>query len=323
MNSKSHSVYAGLFVIAMVALAVGLALFVGKGSYSGDTKERYELIYDSSVMGLNVGAPVTLRGVKIGEVTDIRTQLYADSEELLNAVFIDIYPDMVVRKGGSIPEDIMEQLISRGLAAKLKTQSLLTGLLYIEVDFYRAESRVVPVDTQYPQLPTVPTDLETITQDLDEMNLPELIGDLKSIARNLNEISSSGEFRKMPANLNSAFSSFEAMSVDMAKSMSDMRDEFVPMADSMDAMSRSVGKELPNTLRQVNEALVTVEETLKAVEDTTVMLGDSLAPDSPLIYQLERSSKDISRSAEAVKNLAEMLEEQPRSVLSGKDAGEL
>ncbi|WP_062269904.1 MlaD family protein [Endozoicomonas arenosclerae] len=322
MNKKRYSVFAGLFVIAMIGLAVGLALFIGKGSYSSNSKERYELIYDSSVMGLNVGAPVTLRGVKIGEVTDIRTQLYVNREELLNTVVIDIYPDMVISKGGEIPEDIMEQLVARGLAAKLKTQSLLTGLLYVEVDIYKASSRTVSVATQYPQLPTVPTDLETITQDLDKMNLPELISDLKSIAHNLNTISGGQEFQQMPENLNKAFAQFGTMSQDMAKSMSDMRDEFVPMADSMDQMSQAIERELPKTLGKVNEALATVEATLKAVEQTTTALGDTMAPDSPLMYQLERSSKDISRSADAVRELAELLEEQPGSVLSGRDTGE-
>ena len=322
MNKKRYSIFAGLFVVAMIGLAVGLAMFVGNGNYSGNSKERYELIYDSSVMGLNIGAPVTLRGVKIGEVTDIRTQLYVDKEELLNTVVIDIYPDMVISKGGDIPEDIMEQLVARGLAAKLKTQSLLTGLLYVEVDFYKAISQTLPVSTQYPQLPTVPTDFETITQDLDKMNLPELIADLKSIAHNLNTISGSQEFQQMPENLNKAFAQFGSMSKDMAKSMSDMRNEFVPMADNMGQMSQAIERELPKTLGKVNEVLATVEATLKAVEQTTTALGDTMAPDSPLMYQLERSSKDISRSADTVRELAELLEEQPGSVLSGRETGE-
>ncbi|WP_257288268.1 MlaD family protein, partial [Endozoicomonas sp. SESOKO2] len=305
-----------------ILMALGLAMFVGQGSYSSHSKERYELIYDSSVMGLNIGAPVTLRGVKIGEVTEIRTQLYVDKEELLNTVFIDIYPDMVIGKGGKIPEDIVKQLVARGLAAKLKTQMLLTGSLYIEVDFYKASSRTIPVSTQYPQLPTVPTDFETITQDLDKMNLPALITDLKSIAHNLNTISGSQAFQQMPANLNKAFVQFGAMSEGMAKSMSDIRDEFVPMAESMNQMSQAIEKELPKTLGKVNEVLSTVEATLKTVEQTTVELSDTMAPDSPLMYQLDRSSKDISRSADAVRELAELLEEQPGSVLLGRDTGE-
>ncbi|WOG29491.1 MlaD family protein [Endozoicomonas sp. 8E] len=322
MNKKRYSIFAGLFVITMIGLTVGLAMFVGQGSYSSHSKERYELIYDSSVMGLNIGAPVTLRGVKIGEVTDIRTQLYVDKEELLNTVMIDIYPDMVVGKGGKVPEDIMKQLVFRGLAAKLKTQSLLTGLLYVEVDFYKTSARTIPVSTQYPQLPTVPTDFETITQDLDEMNLPALIADLKSIAHNLNTISSSQAFQQMPTKLNKAFAQFGAMSEDMAKSMSDIRDEFVPMADSMNQMSQAIERELPKTLGQVSEVLSSVEATLKALEQTTMELSDTVAPDSPLMYQLDRSSKDISRSADAVRELAELLEEQPGSVLLGRDTGE-
>lgn len=320
MSRRASPVYVGIFVVGMIALAIGLVLFIGKASWSGGNKLKFELVYDSSIMGLNVGAPVTLKGVKIGEVSDIRTKLYTEHEDFLNTVYVDIYPDSVVQVGEVPGEQLVPQMVRKGLAAKLKTQSLLTGLLYVEVDFYKNEARVMPVATEFPQIPTVPTDFESITEDVEAMNLPEMVNDLRSLTRNLNEVTSSDAFKSMPENLNTAFASFEAMSVDMAKSMSDMRDEFVPMAMEMETMSKTVGAALPDTLKQVNQALVSVERTLQSIERTSTQLGDTVAPDSPLMYQIERSARDLSHSANALKSLAEMLEEQPGSVLSGRES---
>ena len=318
LTKKNNPVYAGVFVVAMMALLVLLALFVGRNALPGDNKVRYEVIYDTSIKGLDVGAPVTLRGVTIGEVSDIKAKLHSGRDEVLNSVYIDIYPDTVVRSDEQIVEKPLSYFIDRGLAAKLRTQSLLTGLLYMEVDFYSEEAKVFPVETDFPQLPTVPTDFESFSQGIDELNLPGLLQDVRSVAASLSAIASSEELQKVPQNLNQALDAFEIMSQQMGQSMEDIRNEFVPMSKSMNSMSSTIERQVPETFESLNRVLADVEQSLQALEATAVALGDTVAPDSPLIYQLQRSSSDISKSARSVQQLADMLEEQPRSLWSGK-----
>ncbi|MGI9273949.1 MAG: MlaD family protein [Endozoicomonas sp.] len=320
VTGKAKPVYAGIFVVVMIALAVVLSMVVGEKEFSGNNKIRYEVIYDTSIMGLNVGAPVTLRGVKIGEVSSIRAKLFNGRNEVMNSVYIDIYPDTVVRDDELDSDNLMAHLIEQGLGVKLRTQSLLTGLLYMEVDFYSAESRLVPVETRYPQIPTVPTDLESFSQGLEDMNLPELVQDMRVLIASLSRVTTSNEFQQIPANLNVALSAFQNMSIKMGQSMTDMRNEFVPMSQNMNTMSVSIEERLPETVENLNRVLKGVEKSLQSLDQTTMHLGDSLAPDSPLVYQLQRSSRDIGKSARAVQRLADMLEEQPRSVWSGKNS---
>lgn len=310
----------GLFLLAMVALIVALTLFVGQGRLSGNSKERFVVVYDTSIMGLNVGAPVTLRGVKIGEVADIKAKLYNNSYIVLNTVYVDIYPDTMVTADDVKEKDFeLDKLLGMGLGVKLKSQSLLTGLLYMEVDFYHDQApRQFSVPTPHPQLPTVPSDLEALTQDFQDMNLPELISDLRALSKNLRQLTDTEAFMNLPAEFLQAMKAFEVMAVQMGDSMTDMRNDFVGMAQGMEGMSQAITTGFPETNANLNRMLEGMTRTMESLQVTIDLLNDTVAPDSPLMHQLERSARDVSSSARAIKALAEMLEEQPRSLISGK-----
>lgn len=322
LTTASRPIMVGIFMLAMAALMTALIVFVSQGKLSGRNRERMVVIYDTSIMGLNVGAPVTLRGVKVGEVADIKAKLYDDSHLVLNTVFVDIYPDTIVSSDEAKPELSLDELYHRGLGVKLKAQSLLTGLLYMEVDFYQdAHPRKMDVETRYPQIPTVPSDFESFAQEFQNMNLPGLMADLGVLAKNLKEVTSTEAFRNLPAELNEAMRSFETMAGEMGASMTDMRNEFVGMAQGMEKMSRTVADGFPQTNDNINRMLEALTQTLDSVDETIELLSDTVAPDSPLMYQLERSATDLGRSARAVQGLAEMLEEQPNALVSGKNRG--
>ena len=80
----------------------------------------------------------------------------------------DFRPD-AIKRVGSTDDDVTEELIQRGLRAQLNTQSLLTGLLYIELDFYPdSEINLAEIDSPYYQFPTIPTDLQRIAKKLEK-----------------------------------------------------------------------------------------------------------------------------------------------------------
>ena len=86
-------------------------------------------------------------------------------------------------------------------------------------------------------------------------------------------------------------------------------------------MSRTVADGFPQTNDNINRMLEALTQTLGSMDETIELLSDTVAPDSPLMYQLERSATDLGRSARAVQGLAEMLEEQPNALVSGKNRG--
>ncbi|MGY0216864.1 MlaD family protein [Endozoicomonadaceae bacterium StTr2] len=328
MSQRANPVIVGGFMAAMIILIIGLLLYVGGGSLTASKKLRYELVYSSSIKGLNVGAPVALKGVKVGEVINITARVYPDKLDVLNSVIVDINPDAIVRvgSGGEPKEDVVQALMDEGLAAKLKMQSLLTGLLYIEVNFYPIRSRnEFDIATEYPQMPTVPSDLEQLTQDLDSLDIPALADDFKAIAEGLRNLVDSDTARELPANLNSTVVSFGHMAEEMRQMAATMktdmalvRQELVPMAAELREFTATVNENTPQTLQQLNAVLAELENTLASTRETLERTEDLMAPDSSLLYQVRQSAKDVSRAARAVEEMAETLEEKPSALLYGK-----
>ena len=315
MNRKSLSVSVGLFVILIIAMTVTLVLFLNTDGFSRNVVQRYQILFDTSIKGLSVGAPVTLRGVKIGEVMDIKTQIYHEHMKVLNVVTVDMYPDAISEQGGGSNNNVLGQLMSQGLSAQIGLQSLLTGMLYIEVDFSDNEPVMQPVNTAYPQIPTVPNDLEEFIERFESINLAEMGNRLNEVLGNVARLTGDDRLNKLIDDVGSAFVSMEKMSVTMSEDMAGIRKEFASMSSDASEVTQLLRAELPVASRQLTE-------TMKQLQQTMDVAAQNLAPDSPLMYQLNQSSKDIGRAFRAVEELANVLQRQPDAILFGRTTGD-
>lgn len=128
---------------------------------------KYVMYFKGSVRGLIVGAPVQLRGIPIGKVTDISLELDKKTAEIHIPVIVELEPDRIkeVNNLHNVSDkDIMEQLIKKGLRAQLQTGSLLTGQLLVDLDFH-PKSQIVLSDNKsvYPEFPTTASSLDQFT----------------------------------------------------------------------------------------------------------------------------------------------------------------
>ena len=164
MSMRAHPAAIGAFVVGAVALLL-VALLVWGGTDLFRTKLDYVLFFDAAVTGLNKGAPVLGRGVKVGEVTDI--QIWWGTQ--LVAVYITLEPQAVKGVAEAGPARRVERLVREyGLRAQLRMQSFVTGVLYVALDF-RPDTPIVlrGHDERVPELPTIPTDIEVWTAKLE------------------------------------------------------------------------------------------------------------------------------------------------------------
>ena len=162
-------------------------------------KRRYLLYFDSSVRGLSKGARVEFRGIQLGKVLDISIEFDAETEQFLIPVLIETEPERLtpVSVLHSEEENLaqLDRLVRRGLRAQLKTGNLLTGQLYVDLDFYPdAEPASIDMSGQHPIMPTVATSIEEITKSvkavlkkLENFPLDELGDDLSGTLENLNK----------------------------------------------------------------------------------------------------------------------------------------
>ncbi|UCD34191.1 MAG: MCE family protein, partial [Nitrospiraceae bacterium] len=176
MSKQANKTAVGAFVLGAIALAVAGVLIFGSGKFFADT-DKYVLHFEGSVKGLNTGAPVMFRGVKIGSVTDIL--LRYDPVDLSVHIPVIIEVD---RSRFSRINTVKERrtsinvLIERGLKAQLQLQSVVTGQLMVDLDFYPEDpvNLVGNNDIPYAEVPTIPSNLQKLTKTLEQLPLDEL-----------------------------------------------------------------------------------------------------------------------------------------------------
>jgi paraquat-inducible protein B len=160
----------------------------------------YMMVFRETVRGLTVGAPVDFRGVTIGEVASINLEIDAKSKDLNMLVGVTVYPERMRAKAvGALakkqedPPVLINHLVERGLRAQLKTGNMLTGQLYVALDFFpnTAKAKVDWAATP-PQFPTTPgsmaelqATLTKLTDRIDKLPLEEMVNELRQTVKSL------------------------------------------------------------------------------------------------------------------------------------------
>lgn len=134
---------------------------------------RLAMAFDESVRGLQPGAPVDFRGIEVGEVIDLHARIDPVSRKTIIMVDVNLYPERMraLTRGKHKPETNspreLDLLVEKGLRARLQTGNLLTGQLYVALDFVPEAPRArVDWSSKTPVLPTVPSSLQSLQQTL-------------------------------------------------------------------------------------------------------------------------------------------------------------
>src|SRR5882672_2842173 len=172
MGSKISPTTIGAFVVGAIVLVVAGALLFGGGKFFTE-KLPYVLFFESSVEGLNVGAPVIFRGVQVGQVTAISA--IADPQTFDVRIRVQIELVRGVIKVGEEDQRFKDQrkgvegLIQKGARASLRMQSFVTGLLYVALDFHPdTPIRLLGLDPTVPELPTIPSDMDQLKSTIQQ-----------------------------------------------------------------------------------------------------------------------------------------------------------
>jgi paraquat-inducible protein B len=205
------------------------ALFKSQASISEamyTEKVPYLMYFDGSVRGLAAGAPVEFRGLKVGAVEDVSLVFDPDTVTVRVPVIAQLEPQRIAVTGEvepMAPYDVMDKLVARGLRAQLKPGNLLTGQLVVALDFYPGTP---PADlkrgARYPELPTIPSDLETITRSLTdlfakigELPLEPLVADARSAVQAMEKLMTSSDVQRSATSLRQAADAAKAALVQM------------------------------------------------------------------------------------------------------------
>jgi paraquat-inducible protein B len=300
----------GAFVLGAIALAVVGVLVFGSGRFFRHTQE-FVLYFDRSVNGLRAGAPVKFKGVEVGALVRIELSL---SHRLITPghapipVVIELDADRISERGGnvSMTQAGLDYAVGQGLRGQLATESFVTGVLYIELDFHPGTpvNLVHEPEVTLLEIPTLPTALEQvqthaaeIISKLGEVDFNHLVDSFRETLDGVNVLVNSPSLRAAVGKL----------------------DDTVERLNDAIAGVRRLTDGVGNEVSPVAKSLrLTAERAQAALDGIRVQLE----PSSPLAYQLGRTLADLGDAARAVRVLADELERDPSSVVRGKAAPE-
>ena len=322
----------GAFLVGSLTLLIVAVLVFGGGQFL-KKKTEYVVFFDGALNGLNIGAPVKLQGVQIGTVKEISLELDKKFVRIYKPVVIEINPEVLLDGTGKplqVASSTKERqqntqlLIDSGLKAQLQTQSLLTGLLYVEVNFFRGESlRLTGINYKdLPELPSVPMTVDQLKNTADEMvakfrQLPieDIVKDLAVTLKEIKEIATSDELKKNRVALAKTLAETEQLVANLNKGL-------VPLLNNMNgtmADTRNLVQQFAHDMRPV---LISSEKTLNTATSVLLESNHALgsvealaAPDAPLWQSLEA----LRDAAQSTKNLTDYLERHPDSIIYGKE----
>lgn len=318
MSRSANPVAVGLFTLAGLALAVILVLlFSGKNWWQ--SADRYDLIYDTSVRGLNVGAPVTLKGVEIGQVRNIHTRIHGESRDIFNVVTVEIDTSSIQHQDMDARSISVDRLIELGLRAQLRQQSVLTGMLYVDVDFDPVKPVMrTDIDTEYPQLPTTPTNLQQLTRDLETIDVNRLASDLQQALGGINKLVNDPATQALPARLTDAIQSLEQATVDLSRMGVQLTDDYSRVADNANTLLTDINRDLPRMITSLDETLAALNDSADSFDEFAANAAFLTSSDSPTLYRLNEAANSIDQAARQLRSLSDLLERQPEALIFGR-----
>lgn len=218
------------------------------------------LYFNQSLRGLSPGAPVDFRGVVIGEVKSIGVEFDRAEREFRMPVLVQIYPDRVRRRVGQeapeskrTQEEQMRFMVGRGLRAQLRTGNLLTGQIYVALDFFPKAPKVQIDAMREPlELPTMPNSLDElqsqvqeIASKLNKVPFEEIGNDLRTSLATLNRTLASAE--KLAGTLNND------VSPEITAAMKDAR-KTISSAERTLAQDSPLQTDMRQTLQELTRA---------------------------------------------------------------------
>lgn len=340
----------GLFVVgALVMIFATVLLLTGNKLFA--RKEQVVMHFEGSIYGLQVGAPVVFRGVRLGSVTSIGLSYDPSHDEFSIPVIAELDRNKIKLVGKpteSTRDDLSTTaMVKRGLRAQLSMQSLLTGQLYVDLDF-RAEkpSRRLqdadPTEAGLVEIPTVATAIQEFQHQIDGLDFRRMIEDLSQIASSARKLVSAPQVQAMmdevlatTRNVNRLVVQLNRRADPLAQAaqgtlgatqqamerLGDAATRAGSASDKLGTASDKLGSAsdaATGMLRDDAPVVRSVQQAADELARSAAALRQTTRDDGLLMQRVEQALQDVSRAARAVRELADELEQQPQSVITGK-----
>jgi paraquat-inducible protein B len=212
-----------------------------------------------------------------------------------------------------------DKLIEQGLRARLGLQSVVTGQLQIELDFFPEEAAVLMgTNKKYQEIPTIPSTFEKLTKTLENLPVKEIFDKLSSSLTQIDLLLNSPGTTEFLKSLKLAVE-------DARKVLHEVGKQVQPMTDKIDETLEAYGKLAQNLDRKVDPLISEVDETVKALADAskqaekTLRAVENIVGDNSVVtVELTKTLREFSSAARSIRNLSDYLSRHPEALIRGK-----
>jgi paraquat-inducible protein B len=342
-KANNARVVGAFVVVALALLIVAIALF---GSARLFTESTTAVTYfEGSVAGLSVGAPVTYRGVPIGSVTRIVLEVSAKTGEARIPVFMRFTPDAVTFRGGNrLTDAARQEMLERGLRAQLVSQSLITGQLQVQLDYFPGTTpRLVHETSDVLEIPSVPSEFQEIKSRLSGLPLQAIAESALASLKSLEDMLRSPDTRTAMHDLSASLAEVRGLIAALSPRIEDTLKEadgtlaaiartadettdtvksLQPKADaSLTSLARvldTAGQQTGPLIGELRAASRSIDSLAQSAQASLFTGVGMLATRSPLRQNLEDTMRNLAAASTSLRALAAELERNPNALILGR-----
>ncbi|MBX2836248.1 MAG: MCE family protein [Gammaproteobacteria bacterium] len=262
-----------------------------------DRRFRYIAEFEGSTKGLRRGAPIEYNGLRVGRVTEIKVEAPKEAGDPSRVYAILQFQPRRLGLNNIAPTamtSMLQAYVDKGVRVQLATGNLLTGSLIVKL-VEKPELGPAKIDMEskpFPALPTLPSnveavtaDVETLVKNLSELPLQSLVEAATMLLRDTQTLVANPDLAKLPTQLS---------------------DSLASIANTAERVE-SATTDLPAIMSALLDASKSADEVL-----------DGLSPDSEIYIELSAAAKEMRLAAKSIARFAELLEDNPNALLTGR-----
>jgi paraquat-inducible protein B len=279
--------------------------------------------FDKSLSGLDEGAPVKYRGVTIGSVKRVMIRFNQAPKDFSLPVIIELEENLLRERLGDqstlvFSPAVVERDVRHGLRATLQTESLVTGVLYVDLDFQPGAPPPVfhQLKKVYVEVPSQHTDVQELMKNLASLDIKSIENNLNALLVNLNTSVSNLQLHELQANITKVLRSLDQM-----LSSPEIKGDLVAMRTTIDqyrVLGQKLNSRIDPLVDGVTNTLAEADRALTQVRGAAENVRIQLAPDAPLPSRLDQALQQLSEAVQSLSTLLNLLEQHPNALISGR-----
>jgi paraquat-inducible protein B len=322
---KRNALLIGGFVISALVMVVAAVLWLSGNTLFQKVQEAV-IYYRGNVSGLYVGAPVTFRGVAVGQVEAIGIEVDRETLMALVPVRIKLQPSALRFNGSKEAVIDLPMLVQRGLRARLVAQSFVTGQKSIELDFVPDTPATLLGNGTRPEIPAIADRFGALIEQVAELPLRETVEEIRNTAKDLR-----GALVGMRQTLDSAQAVLAGTARELAQTGAGSRETLKTATEAIRQVQLSSTATLASIsqLSETARAAVlaaqpelqrTLNGTREAAESARLAMNrvaEITSPSASLRSDLDAAVRDLSQAARSLRDWGELLDEKPNAIIFG------